>query len=70
MKLWLKENWFKLFVIVLGLLYIAILGYEQYRFTMVHNLDVVNSMRLCANFSGEAVQDCADAVKRQAIPAR
>ena len=70
MKSWLKENWFKFLVITLGLLYIAVLGYEQYRLTKVHNLDVVNSLRLCASFSGEVLEDCSDAVRKQAIPAK
>lgn len=69
MKNLLKENWFKILILILGLLYIVVLGYEQYRLTKAHNLDVVNSMRLCANkdFSSEIIQNCAEAVKRQKI---
>ncbi|OGZ39805.1 MAG: hypothetical protein A3B04_00095 [Candidatus Portnoybacteria bacterium RIFCSPLOWO2_02_FULL_39_11] len=56
-------------IVILGSLYFIVLGYEQYRLTKVHNLDVVNSMRLCANLSSnsDAVRDCAEAVKRQKI---
>jgi hypothetical protein len=42
-------------------------AFSQYIQIREHNLDVVNSMRLCANLSGEVVGDCSDAVKRQKI---
>ncbi|HBE90365.1 MAG TPA: hypothetical protein DDW41_04120 [Candidatus Andersenbacteria bacterium] len=42
-------------------------AFSQYIRILEHNLDVVNSMRLCANLSGEAVGDCSDAVKRQKV---
>jgi hypothetical protein len=61
----MKQNWFKtalLIVIVLSALYYFYLE------TKKHNLDVVNSVRLCAALSGDAVKDCAAAVKRQRIP--
>ena len=35
--------------------------------TEEHNLDLVNSVRLCANLSGRAVTDCSNAVKKQGI---
>ncbi len=71
MKNFLKENWFKLAIILLVFLYIVGFLYEQYRLTKVHNLDVVNSIRLCTNLSnaeGDAVKDCAEAVRHQFIP--
>lgn len=50
-------------------LLIASLGFafSQYIRIREHNLDVLNSTRLCANLSGEVVGECFDAVKRQKI---
>ncbi len=73
MKTWLKENWFKVSIVLLVFLYIVGFLYEQYRLTKVHNLDVVNSVRLCANLSnagGDTVKDCSNAVKHQFIPSK
>lgn len=71
MKSWLKENWFKFSAVVLVFLYLVILGYEQYRLTKVHNLDVANSERLCLGITNSNWrQPCLDLVKEQAIPGR
>lgn len=60
-----KENWFKMgFIIILAFS----ITYYLYLVTKEHNLNVVNSARLCANLDGESVGDCAEAVKRQHIP--
>jgi len=70
---WLKENWFKI-----GILIVLVLAVWLFLFIKIreHNLDVVNSMRLCANLApkeltaleelagdADAVKDCASEVE-------
>jgi hypothetical protein len=66
----MKENWFKILLLIIIFIYVIGFLYEQYRLTKVHNLDVVNSIRLCANLSGDAVKSCSEAVKHQFIPSK
>lgn len=69
MRKFLNENWFKLGVLILGFMALAVFFYLQAK---KHNLEVVNSMRLCANLYeiviDDAVGDCSHAVGRQKIP--
>jgi hypothetical protein len=55
--------------IKLTLTLLLILGslYYLYLETKKHNLDVVNSVRLCANLNGDAVKACSDAVKKSYV---
>lgn len=41
--------------------------YYFYLETKKHNLDVINSIRLCASLSEDGAKSCADAVKRQKV---
>ena len=70
MRNFFTEDWFKKGLLILGFLAIGVMIYNQYLETKRHNLDVVNSMRLCANLNPQSTrEDCANAVRRQRIPA-
>lgn len=67
MKSWLKQNWFKLGLLITVLLFVTGYFYIKIR---EHNLDVINNIRLCATtFSDndEAIQDCSEAMKKTYI---
>jgi len=64
---WIKENWFKTGLLLLGFWILFIASLHQYVEIKKHNLDVVNSVRLCANLSGAGVSACAERVNEQGI---
>lgn len=47
MKKFLKENWFKLSILTLAILYMVLFGYSQYLATKAHTLEVVNQLIHC-----------------------
>lgn len=63
-------SWFKFFIVFYIFVYLLLFGYEQYRLTKAHNLNVVNSIRICeqeySNYRPYKI-DCTAAVKREAI---
>jgi len=66
MENWLKENWFKILILLIVLFFFIVYFLIRVK---EHNLDVVNSIRLCANLSPntEAVKDCSEAIKKNYI---
>jgi type IV secretory pathway VirB6-like protein len=67
----LTENWFKIIISVLGVLYVCSLFLGRYIEIKSHNLDVLVQIRLCANAEGmseKGEDQCANVAKQQAIP--
>ena len=60
------ENWFKIILLIIVLFSLISYFFLEGK---KHNLDVVNSIRLCANanLSDETVRDCSEAIKRNYI---
>ena len=64
-----KAAWFKWWLPTFLLLIAGVLIYNQYLATKRHNLNAVDSMRLCGNLDGDNLEACVEAVRRQRISA-
>lgn len=60
----MKQNWLSVIIVSFVILFTAVYFYIQIK---EHNLNVSNSMRLCANLSGDSVQDCSKVVRKSYI---
>lgn len=68
--MWLKENWVKIWTLLLASLLVLAYIVNIYVRIKEHNLDVVDSVRLCgtAGFDSDGVKSCSNAIGRQKIP--
>ncbi len=70
MKKFFADNWFKKWLLIFVFLALCIAAYHQFLETKKHNLDVINSVRLCAGLNSSLISSCADAVKKEYIPSK
>lgn len=60
---WLKQNWFRFFIIIAVFIYLLLIIYEQRRETRVFNADLI---KWCATHSYDS---CDDFVKKARLGA-
>jgi hypothetical protein len=65
MKAFVRENWFKTGILVLGFIFILLFGYSQYLATKAHTLEVLSQILHCGSTvsSQETAKTCADRAK-------
>ncbi len=67
---WLKQNWFKILIVVAIFVYLGILSFEQYVAVKKYNNDILRyaiSNCLKDDYSKETTQSCIDRFKKDYI---